>query len=84
MREYWIVNPDENLLHAFRLIDGKFQLHGTFSSEDSIKIGIFKDVTIDLSHVFEPISPEEEETLQAFETCEVFHIVYIICEAYSA
>ena len=60
VREYWIVNPDENLLHAFRLIDGKFQLHGTFSSEDSFKIGIFEDVTIDLSHVFEPLTPEEE------------------------
>ncbi|GAK49111.1 hypothetical protein U14_00329 [Candidatus Moduliflexus flocculans] len=59
VREYWIVNPDENLLHAFRLIDGKFQLHGTFSSEDTISIGIFEDVSIDLSHVFEPIDPEE-------------------------
>ena len=60
VREYWIVNPDENLLHAFRLIDGKFQLHGTFSSEDTLSIGIFEDVSIDLSHVFEPLSPEDE------------------------
>lgn len=61
VREYWIVNPDENLLHAFRLIDGKFQLHGTFSSEDSFKIGIFEDVTIDLKNVFENDNAQESK-----------------------
>lgn len=53
VREYWIVNPDDKLLHVFRLTDGKFLLTGTYASEDKVRIGIFDDVAIDLSHVFE-------------------------------
>lgn len=53
VREYWIVNPDDALVHVFRLTDGKFRLDGTYSAEDTLKIGIFEDVTIDLKNVFE-------------------------------
>ena len=53
VREYWIVNPDENLLHVFRLTDGKFLLTGTYSAEDTVNIGIFDDARLDLNKVFE-------------------------------
>ena len=53
VREYWIVNPDDKLLHVFRLTDGRFLLHGTYAAEDTVKIGIFDDIAIDLNHVFE-------------------------------
>jgi len=53
VREYWIVNPDDALVHVFRLTDGKFRLDGTYSAEDTVKIGIFEDITIDLKNVFE-------------------------------
>ena len=56
MREYWIVNPDENLLHVFRLIEGAFRLERTYASEETVKIGIFDDITIDLKNVFEPLA----------------------------
>lgn len=52
VREYWIVNPDDRLLHVFRLTDGKFQLTGTYTAEDSVHIGIFDDVVLDLKNVF--------------------------------
>ena len=53
VREYWIVNPEEQFVHVFQLVDGKFQLNGAYCAEDSLKIGIFEDVTIDLKNVFE-------------------------------
>jgi Uma2 family endonuclease len=53
VREYWIVNPDNALVHIFRLTDGKFFLDGTYSARDTVQIGIVEDVAIDLSNVFE-------------------------------
>ncbi len=55
VREYWIVNPSDSLLHLFRLIDGKFHLDGTYSEEESFTIGIFEEITIDLKRIFTPI-----------------------------
>jgi len=52
VREYWIVNPDDGLLHVFRLLNNKFQLDGTYAAEDAVTIGIFDDVVIDLKNVF--------------------------------
>ena len=57
VREYWIVNPDDSLLHVFRLTDDKFRLDGTYTAEDTVKIGIFDDIIIDLKNVFEPEFP---------------------------
>jgi len=53
VREYWIVNPDDALVHVFRLMDGKFFLDGTYSAADTVKIAIFEEVAIDLRNVFE-------------------------------
>ena len=53
VREYWIVNPDDKLLHVFRLTDGTFALTGTYGDDDTVTIGIFEDITIDLKRVFE-------------------------------
>lgn len=53
VREYWIVNPEEQFVHVFQRVDGKFLLNGAYGAEDSLKIGIFEDVTIDLKNVFE-------------------------------
>jgi Uma2 family endonuclease len=52
VREYWIVNPDDQLVHVFSLLNSKFQLDGTYTAEDAVKIGIFDDITIDLKNVF--------------------------------
>ncbi|GAK54389.1 hypothetical protein U14_05674 [Candidatus Moduliflexus flocculans] len=53
VREYWIVNPEEQFVHVFQRVDGKFLLNGAYCAEDSVKIGIFEDVAIDLKNVFE-------------------------------
>lgn len=55
VREYWIVNPDDNLVHVFRLTDNKFLFEGTYAADDTVRIGIFEDITIDLKSVFEPL-----------------------------
>ena len=61
VREYWIVHPEEQFLHVFRLVDGKFQFNGAYFAEDSVKIGIFEDVTIDLKNVFENDNAQESK-----------------------
>ena len=53
VREYWIVNPTDRLVHVFLLSEGTFRGSGVYSAEDSVKIGIFEDVVIDLSKVFD-------------------------------
>ena len=53
VREYWIVNPEDTLVHVFRLTEGKFYLENTYSLENTVQIGIFDDVVIDLKNVFE-------------------------------
>ncbi|WP_446010770.1 Uma2 family endonuclease [Candidatus Electrothrix sp.] len=54
VREYWIVNPEDTLVHVFCLLDGTFSLDDTYSVEDTVSTGIFEDVVIDLKNVFEP------------------------------
>ena len=61
VREYWIVHPEEQFVHVFRLVDGKFQFNGAYFAEDSVKIGIFEDVTIDLKNVFENDNAQESK-----------------------
>lgn len=61
VREYWIVNPDDALVHVFLLADGKFCLGGTYFAEDAVKISIFEDVIIDLKNVFEKDSLSTQE-----------------------
>ncbi len=62
VREYWIVNPDDALVHVFLLTDGKFCLSGTYSAEDAVKISIFEDIIIDLKNVFEKDSLSTQES----------------------
>lgn len=62
VREYWIVNPDDALVHVFLLTEGKFRLDGTYSAEDKVQLGIFADVTIDLKNVFEKDSLSTQES----------------------
>ncbi len=33
--EYWIVEPDAELIEIYTLVDGKFQRHGAFGAEDT-------------------------------------------------
>ncbi|WP_366946854.1 Uma2 family endonuclease [Desulfosporosinus nitroreducens] len=51
--EYWIVYPEENTLSVFHLTqEGKYSRPEVYTEQDSIKVDIFEDLTIELSEVF--------------------------------
>jgi len=54
VREYWIVIPSEAILEIFKLDEqGKYQLDNMYTRDDTVKVSIFDDFSIDLSDVFE-------------------------------
>ena len=54
VREYWIVNPNDENVNVFVLgEDGKYQFGGMFAGDDKIPVHIFNgDLKIDLTEVF--------------------------------
>ncbi len=55
VKEYWIVNPNEQYVNVFVLTaKGKYQIAGMFTIEDKIPVKIFNgDLEVDLAEVFE-------------------------------
>jgi len=54
VREYWIVNPNDENVNVFVLDEnGKFQFAGMFAGDDKIPVHIFNgDLEVDLTEVF--------------------------------
>ena len=54
VREYWIINPNEEYVSVFVLDkEGKFQLIGMYAGDDKIPVNIFNgDFAVDLTEVF--------------------------------
>ena len=54
VREYWIVNPNDEYVNVFVLDEkGKFQFSGMYAGDDKIPVNIFNgDLSIDLTEVF--------------------------------
>lgn len=53
VHEYWIVYPEENTVCVFHLThEGKYSRPEVYTERDSIKVGIFGDLTIELPEVF--------------------------------
>ena len=54
VREYWIVNPNDEIVNVFLLDkNGKFQFSGMFTNQDKVPVKIFNgELMIDLSLVF--------------------------------
>jgi len=53
VKYYWIVSPDEKEIYIHQLQDnGKYGDPDIYKEKDKIKISNFKDLEIDLSHVF--------------------------------
>ena len=54
VREYWIVNPNEEYVNVFVLDEkGKYQLVGMYAGDDKIPVNIFDgNLAIDLTEVF--------------------------------
>ncbi len=54
VREYWIVYPEQELVHVFLLENEKFFLKKVYASDDKIEVSIFNgELTIDLKEIFE-------------------------------
>ncbi|MEW6708591.1 MAG: Uma2 family endonuclease [Candidatus Riflebacteria bacterium] len=55
VREYWLVYPEERYVRVYQLDDqGKFGKENTFEDCDRIQVGIFPDLTIDMTEIFPP------------------------------
>jgi Uma2 family endonuclease len=54
VREYWIVNPNDENVNVFVLGEtGKFEFKGLFAGDDKIPVNIFDgDLKVDLTEVF--------------------------------
>lgn len=54
VREYWIVNPNDENVNVFVLDEkGKFQFKGLYPGDDQIPVNIFNgDMKVDLTEVF--------------------------------
>lgn len=53
VREYWIVDPSNEYVEVFLLQNNRFISSGFYTKEDSIKVNIFEDLSIELKHVFQ-------------------------------
>lgn len=51
--EYWIVYPNDGVIHQFVLKDEKYYPFGVFTAQETIKPFLFPNLNIDLSEVFE-------------------------------
>jgi len=60
VHEYWIVNPADEIIMVYKIgADQKYQRSEIYSKEDSIKVGIFDDLQIDLKSVFPESLPQK-------------------------
>ena len=49
VKEYWIVDPANETLTVYKLNeDGKYPRGQVYSGEDKVKVGIFKDLDIEM------------------------------------
>jgi Uma2 family endonuclease len=53
VKEYWIVHPTDEIVMIYKLNENKrYGRPEIYSKEDIIKVGIFEDLSIDLSELF--------------------------------
>ena len=56
--EYWIVDPSNQKVDVFLLKSGVYQEVKRYFREDSIKVSILDDLTINLTNIFPPLDNE--------------------------
>jgi Uma2 family endonuclease len=52
--EYWIIDPEEQIISALELIDGRYFVHA-YSGEDEVPLASIPGCTVDFKKVFENI-----------------------------
>ena len=53
VKEYWIIDPHGETVEVYKFGDNVFSAPDTYGVEDVIKLGIFDDLEIKLSEIFE-------------------------------
>lgn len=53
VREYWVVHPSYHLIQVYSLDNGRYKKVGDFSPGDTLKVGIFEDLSLSLCDIFE-------------------------------
>jgi Uma2 family endonuclease len=56
--EYWIIDPEEQIITALELLDGKYR-HRGYSGEDEVPLASIPGCTVEFKKVFEHISQEQ-------------------------
>ncbi|MCL2352336.1 MAG: Uma2 family endonuclease [Firmicutes bacterium] len=59
VREYWIVNPDDDTVTVYTLEDGKY-VAGMYTGDTAVQVSVLPGLEIDLKLLFEP---EQGETI---------------------
>lgn len=55
VREYWLVYPEERYVRVYQLdAKGKFGKENTYDETARIQVGIFPELTIDMTEIFPP------------------------------
>lgn len=52
VKEYWIIDPANQLVEVYLLENGTLELKNVYSREDSIIVHVLKDLSIDLKNIF--------------------------------
>jgi Uma2 family endonuclease len=52
VREYWMINPLEEYIEVFHLVEGKYQLLGVFGIEDTFVSPTLNNSTITVNQIF--------------------------------
>jgi Uma2 family endonuclease len=52
VREYWVLDGENNRLHAYRFEDGKIASFVSYGGADKAPLGIFSGLIIELEPVF--------------------------------
>lgn len=55
VREYWIVDPDKQLVLVYTLVNGQYYVPEVYTAKDTVPVGVLEDCNVDLASVF----PEE-------------------------
>lgn len=55
VQEYWIVDPDAQVVLVHTLEDGQYHSPAAYNSRASVPVGIFDDCSVDLTMVFSEI-----------------------------
>lgn len=56
VREFWLVDPANRMVTVYSLAaDGLFGKSAVYSAEDTVQVGLFPDLKIDLAGIFPPL-----------------------------